>query len=66
MEYGFCPLKLGNVLHIGGTYGGGQANEVSDATELPNEVDINSLTFIMSTLNQFQCLARTSESNEIV
>ena len=51
---------------FGGTYGGGQANEVSDATELPNEVDMNSLTFIMSTLNQFQCLARTSESNEIV
>ena len=66
MKYGFCPLKPGNVSLIGGTYGGGQANEVSDATELPNEVDMNSLTFIMSTLNQFQCLARTSESNEIV
>jgi hypothetical protein len=34
---------------FGGTNGGGKANEESDVTELPNEVDMNSLTFIMST-----------------
>jgi hypothetical protein len=34
---------------FGGTNGGGKANVVSGVTELSNEVDMNSLTFIMST-----------------